>query len=191
MGTYWAPGSLVAADGKTVAIPDAWKAAWKYFYDGMWTDHFIATGPEFDAIAEPAGGYAFFSGNVAMATNYLWITYGLGEDSGVKGDWDVACCLQYRPSTSRRSTPTRSASSRAQESRRGVPGRQLSGQGSRRRPARARTSTAACRPRRPSKSAYLDSLDSEFAARCRLAGRQRQPPVPRRSQLRVVHAQVR
>ena len=56
----------------------------------MWTDHFIATGPKFDEIAEPAGGYAFFSGRVAMATNYLWITYGLGEDSGVKGDWDVA-----------------------------------------------------------------------------------------------------
>jgi multiple sugar transport system substrate-binding protein len=90
VGGYWAPGSLVADDGKTVAIPDAWKAAWKYFYDGMWTDHFIATGPKFDEIAEPAGGYAFFSGRVAMATNYLWITYGLGEDSGVKDDWDVA-----------------------------------------------------------------------------------------------------
>jgi multiple sugar transport system substrate-binding protein len=90
LGTYWAPGSLVGADGKTVSIPEEWKNAWKYFYNGMWTDHFIASGPIFDEIAEPAGGYAFFSGHVAMATNYLWTTYGLGEDSGVQGDWDIA-----------------------------------------------------------------------------------------------------
>ena len=40
MGAYWGAGTLVAADGKTVQIPDAWKAAWKYFYDGIWKDHF-------------------------------------------------------------------------------------------------------------------------------------------------------
>ena len=38
-----------AADGKTVQIPDAWKAAWKYFYDGIWTDHFSMTGPQFQS----------------------------------------------------------------------------------------------------------------------------------------------
>ena len=74
----------------------------------MWTDHFIATGPKFDAIAEPAGGYAFFSGRVAMATNYLWTTYGLGEEWGVNEDWDVAPFRLTTASTCHRSTRTRS-----------------------------------------------------------------------------------
>ena len=95
VGTYWGAGSLVGSDGKTVTIPENWKAGWKYFYNGMWNDHFIATGPEFDAIAEPAGGYAFFSGHVAMATNYLWTTYGLGKKSGIAGDWDIAPIPSY------------------------------------------------------------------------------------------------
>jgi multiple sugar transport system substrate-binding protein len=95
VGGFWSPGSLVGADGTTVTIPDAWKAAWKYFYDGMWNEHFIPTGPQFDTVAAPAGGYAFFSGKVAMATNYLWTTYGLGEDSAIAGDWDVAAMPSY------------------------------------------------------------------------------------------------
>ena len=41
-------GRLVRGDdGKTVQIPDAWAAAWKWVYNGMWTDHFIMTGPQF------------------------------------------------------------------------------------------------------------------------------------------------
>ena len=97
LGSYWAPGSLVGADGTTVTIPDAWKAAWKWFYNGIWTDHFLLTGPKYDAIAEPAGGFAFFSGRVAMSMNYLWTTYGLGADSPLAGDWDLAALPAYVP----------------------------------------------------------------------------------------------
>lgn len=95
LGSYWAPGSLVGADGTTVTIPDAWKAAWKWFYNGIWTDHFLLTGPKYDAIAEPAGGFAFFSGRVAMSMNYLWTTYGLGPDTPLAGDWDLAALPSY------------------------------------------------------------------------------------------------
>ena len=31
LGAYFGAGSLAAADGKTAQIPDAWKAAWKFF----------------------------------------------------------------------------------------------------------------------------------------------------------------
>ncbi len=31
LGAYWGAGTLAAADGKTVQIPDAWKAAWKFW----------------------------------------------------------------------------------------------------------------------------------------------------------------
>jgi multiple sugar transport system substrate-binding protein len=45
VGAYWKAGSFMAADGKTVQIPDAWAAAWHYFYDAMWKDHISTTGP--------------------------------------------------------------------------------------------------------------------------------------------------
>ena len=38
LGAYWGAGSLVGADGKA-HVPDAWKAAFKFFYDGMWKDN--------------------------------------------------------------------------------------------------------------------------------------------------------
>ena len=51
LGAYWAAGSAGrGADGKTVQIPEPWAAAWKWFYDGIWKDHFIDDGP---ALPEP------------------------------------------------------------------------------------------------------------------------------------------
>ena len=47
-----------------------------------------------DAIA--GGDQAFFSGKVAMSTNFLWITYGLGSDYGeTGGKWDIAAVPAY------------------------------------------------------------------------------------------------
>jgi len=92
LGAYWGAGSLVGPDGKTVVIPDAWKAAWTFFYKGMWTDHFIMTGPVYESDEFNGGGYAFFSGNVAMSENFLWTTYGVA-DAGT--DWDLAAIPSY------------------------------------------------------------------------------------------------
>ena len=71
-------GNLDSGDGETAAIPPAWAAAWKWVYDGIWTDHFIMTEQTFNSDAIAGGDQAFFSGKVAMSTNFLWITYGLG-----------------------------------------------------------------------------------------------------------------
>ena len=88
LGAYWGAGSLAGGtDGKTVVIPEAWKTAWKFFYQGMWTDHFIMTGPVYETDEFNGGGYAFFSGRVAMSLNFLWTTYGVA-DSGK--DWNLA-----------------------------------------------------------------------------------------------------
>lgn len=95
-GAYWKAGTLVADDGKTVQIPDAWAAAWKWFYDGMWTDHFSMTGPVFESPEANPSDYPFFTGNVAMSQNYLWSTYGVG-DSGE--DWDMAATPSYQGQT--------------------------------------------------------------------------------------------
>ncbi len=72
MAAYFGAGKLLADDGKTVQIPDAWAAGWKWWYAGMWTDHFIETGPVYNSQAFNAGGYTFNSGKVAMQENFLW-----------------------------------------------------------------------------------------------------------------------
>jgi multiple sugar transport system substrate-binding protein len=87
LGAYWGPGNLTGPDGKTVVIPDAWKTAWKFYYDGIWKDHFIMSLPVWQSDEFGGGEYAFFSGKVAMSENFLWTTYGVAN-AGT--DWDLA-----------------------------------------------------------------------------------------------------
>ncbi len=96
VGAYWGAGRLVGDDGTTAQIPDAWVAAWKWWYDGMWTDHFSMTGPQFESPDLNPSDYPFFSGNVSMSENYLWSTYGVG-DAG--DDWDLAAVPSYNGQT--------------------------------------------------------------------------------------------
>jgi multiple sugar transport system substrate-binding protein len=91
MGAYFGPGALASGGGKTVAIPDAWKAAWKYYYTGIWTDHVSMTGPQFESKDINPSDYPFFNGNVAMSENFLWSTYGVGK----LDDWDLAAIPSY------------------------------------------------------------------------------------------------
>ena len=97
LAASWQAGSLVAPDGKTVQIPAAWEAAWKFLYDGIWKDHFIMSGPVFQR-PEIAGGSGnpFCSGTIAMDLNFLWSTYCLG-DAG--DDWDLAAVPSYKSQT--------------------------------------------------------------------------------------------
>jgi multiple sugar transport system substrate-binding protein len=96
LGAYWGAGSLAASDGKTVQVPDAWKVAWKFWYDGMWTNHTIMTGSVAESEEFSGGGYTFFSGRVAMSENFLWTTYGVA-DAGT--DWDLAAIPAYNGKT--------------------------------------------------------------------------------------------
>jgi multiple sugar transport system substrate-binding protein len=89
---FFSKGKFLSDDGKTVQIPDAWAAAWKWVYNGMWTDHFIMTGPVFQGQAFNGGGYAFNSGKVAMQENYLWDVCCV-TDAG--GNWDLAALPSY------------------------------------------------------------------------------------------------
>lgn len=87
LGAYFGAGTLVGADGSTVEVPQPWQDGWKYFYDGMWKDKFIMTGPVFESEEFNGGGYSFFSGRVAMSENFLWTTYGV---AAAGEDWDIA-----------------------------------------------------------------------------------------------------
>ena len=95
-GAYWKAGSFVAADGKTVQIPDAWVAAWKSFYNQIWTDHSAVDYSKFNNTDFNPNGYPFFTGKVAMSPNYLWSLYGV-KDAG--DDWNMAATPSYQGQT--------------------------------------------------------------------------------------------
>ena len=90
-GSYFGSGSLVADDGTTAQVPDHWADAWKWIYNGVWTDHTIMNLAQRDA-PEQGNGNAYNSGKVAMALTHLWFTCCIG-DAGE--DWDVAAVPEY------------------------------------------------------------------------------------------------
>jgi multiple sugar transport system substrate-binding protein len=92
IGSYWGADSLVEQDKKTVRIPEQWKASWKWFYDGMWKDHFIPTEPVIQSEAFGATN-PFNSGKVAMAITHLWYTCCV-ENAGKT--WDIAALPAYK-----------------------------------------------------------------------------------------------
>jgi multiple sugar transport system substrate-binding protein len=89
---FFSAGKFLSDDGKTAQIPDAWAAAWKWIYNGIWTDHFILTGPAYNSQTFNGGGYAFNSGHVAMQENFLWNVCCV-TDAG--GNWNLAALPSY------------------------------------------------------------------------------------------------
>lgn len=92
LGTFWANGSYLAADGKTAQIPPAWVDSWKWTYDGVWGDKpFIPNGavagsPDF------GNGNVFNSNKVAMIDQPLWYTCCMGD---VK-TWEAGAMPSYK-----------------------------------------------------------------------------------------------
>jgi multiple sugar transport system substrate-binding protein len=94
-GSYWGAGSLVAEDGTTAQIPEQWGDAWKWFYEGVWTDHFIMNEAQAQDPTIGATGNPFQSGNVAMGLSHLWYTCcatAADEEGNFVDDpnWDIA-----------------------------------------------------------------------------------------------------
>ena len=94
IGTFWEPGVPYAGEegAYTAEIPEAWEAAWRWRFEGMWGDEpFMATGalagsPEF------GGGNVFGSGRAAMGLTQLWYTCCMA-DAGES--WDMAAFPSY------------------------------------------------------------------------------------------------
>jgi multiple sugar transport system substrate-binding protein len=99
-GSYWGAGSLVADDGTTAQIPPQWADAWKWFYEGVWTDHFIMNEAQAQDPTIGATGNPFQSGNVAMGLSHLWYTCcasATNEDGTFVEDpnWDIAAVPEH------------------------------------------------------------------------------------------------
>jgi multiple sugar transport system substrate-binding protein len=89
IGTFWG-AAQVYDDQNNAAIPDQWKAAWNWYYDGMWGKQpFIPTGPVID---ETMGGNPFNSGRVAMVVTPLWYTCCL---DGAGNGWELGVLPSY------------------------------------------------------------------------------------------------
>ena len=94
IGTFFAAGSLVADDGVTAQVPDEWRAAWEWTYNGYWTDWFIPNGPYGGADFLQGPGGPFSSGNLAMIHMHTWYMapWALGEATF---DFDMAATPSY------------------------------------------------------------------------------------------------
>lgn len=88
IGTFFGPGNLMDEDGNA-QIPDPWRVAWNWTYDGWWEDWFIPNGPYGGAEFLQSGGGPFGSGNLAMTHLHMWYVapWALGD---VDFDWDLA-----------------------------------------------------------------------------------------------------
>jgi multiple sugar transport system substrate-binding protein len=86
---YGGAGKIYSGDAKgsyKSTIPDSWKAAWEWYYDGMWGDQpFIATGP-LSGAPEFGNGNVFNTGKAAMGLTQTWYTCCLGDfrDAGLE-----------------------------------------------------------------------------------------------------------
>ena len=92
LASAFGSGSLVGTDGKTAQFPDQWKAGWKWYYDGIWKDHFIADDTErnSDLLAK---GNSLSSGHVAMGHMFQWYICCMSADATKPGafkKWDIA-----------------------------------------------------------------------------------------------------
>ena len=99
VGSFWAGGSLVAADGKTAQLPDAWKAAWQWTWNGLWGPNPFIPNNNYEQSLNN-GANAFDSNHVAMIDNPLWYTCCMthvttdGSDKS-PANWDIGIMPTY------------------------------------------------------------------------------------------------
>lgn len=85
--------SLYNPETGEAEVGDAWRAGFQWWYDGMWTEHFIPNAAQ-EGSDLLAAGNVFDSGNVAMANTQLWYT------CCVQGtEWDIAPVPSYNGET--------------------------------------------------------------------------------------------
>jgi multiple sugar transport system substrate-binding protein len=87
--TYFGAASFVGPDGKA-QMPEVWREAAQWYYDGMWVDHFIPNGSyvNSDLLAQ---GNPFGSGKLAMTPINTWYTCCFQDAT----NWDVAAIPSY------------------------------------------------------------------------------------------------
>ncbi len=86
IGAFFDGGIPFDAASKTAVIPDSYKAAWKWYYDGVWKYRFMPNA-DYQNSDQFNKGNLFASGNVAMSWVHTWYTCCFDNS---KISWDIA-----------------------------------------------------------------------------------------------------
>lgn len=73
-------------DPKKAVLPKAWQEAWKWYYDGVWKNHFMPNA-DYQNSDQFGKGNVFSSGNLAMSWVHTWYTCCFDL---AKTNWDIA-----------------------------------------------------------------------------------------------------
>jgi multiple sugar transport system substrate-binding protein len=92
IGTLFGPSLPMGAAGHA-AISDNWKAAWTWYYDGIFGAQPFIPGQAAIDDEDVLNENPFSSGKVAMATTHLWYTCCI--DTAAVPSWDVAVMPSY------------------------------------------------------------------------------------------------
>ena len=98
IGTFWGAGSPYrgSAGAYSASIPEAWKAAWQWLYDGIWgTQPFIPDGPA-NASTLLNEGNTLASGRIAMTVNNSWYYCCLEDLMAAGKDFEFAALPSYQ-----------------------------------------------------------------------------------------------
>jgi multiple sugar transport system substrate-binding protein len=88
MAYLFGAGPVMDAEGNAT-IPDHWRQAYHWYYEGMWSEHFI---PDGLAYRERFRYNPFVSGDIAMLQSHLWYLPRLVD---VPFAWDIAALPSY------------------------------------------------------------------------------------------------
>jgi len=99
MGTLFGANRMVDNEGNAV-IPANWLAAWNYFYDAQFKDHWMPNRAYRDSDLFGKDN-VFNSGNLAMAYTHMWYTGTIDPPSknGKVKNWDIAVVPSYQGTT--------------------------------------------------------------------------------------------
>jgi hypothetical protein len=99
VGSFFGGGSLVAADGKTAQLPDAWKAAWQWTWNGLWGPNPYIPNNNYEQSLNN-GANPFDGNHVAMIDSPMWYTCCMshvttdGSDKS-PADWEIGAMPTY------------------------------------------------------------------------------------------------
>jgi multiple sugar transport system substrate-binding protein len=78
IGSYWSSGSMLASGNSRgnyrAQAPEAWVAAWKWTYDGIWGPQPFMPNIDVEGSADFGSGNPFNSGKIAMTELPIWYT---------------------------------------------------------------------------------------------------------------------
>jgi multiple sugar transport system substrate-binding protein len=94
IGTFYGGAAKLYSGTETGSyestIPDSWKDAWNWYYEGMYGDQpYIASGP-LSGAAEFGAGNVFNAGRAAMGLTQTWYTCCLGEFRDAGNEFQLA-----------------------------------------------------------------------------------------------------